>query len=167
MSLEEKLILSDKIKKQSNEGLSLVVAYLKDNCTSAFINVDKDRYRIIIDSINKKVHNEILEILSALDKKKLEKRALAKKSSNNKDTKINEHINMLNNNNNNKSDNNNSSIYNSDDKSSKVESDTSIISDNYNKLSCNENINSKLNIKENNLNSIIQKNDTSKKPIEI
>jgi len=67
ISMEDKINLSDSIRRLTNEGLSAVVEFLKLKCPKALAEVDKDKLRICIDNIDKNIYFQIQEILSSFN----------------------------------------------------------------------------------------------------
>ena len=70
MSLEEKIHLSESIRKLTNDALSTVVDYLKQMCKKCLIEVEKDKLRISIDSIDRTTFIHVQDLIQSLKVKK-------------------------------------------------------------------------------------------------
>jgi hypothetical protein len=59
ITFEEKVLLSDNIKRLSPEGLSLLMTFLKNNIPEALIIQEQDKYKISIGCIKKCFYDDI------------------------------------------------------------------------------------------------------------
>lgn len=56
-------MLSESIRKLSNEGVSMVVEHLKTNFSEALAEVDTDKMRILVNNIDKTTYLQLSEII--------------------------------------------------------------------------------------------------------
>eukprot|EP01016_Furgasonia_blochmanni_P018387 TRINITY_DN2089_c0_g1_i2.p1 TRINITY_DN2089_c0_g1~~TRINITY_DN2089_c0_g1_i2.p1 ORF type:complete len:260 (+),score=43.15 TRINITY_DN2089_c0_g1_i2:80-859(+) len=65
VSYQDKVKLSQKAKKLTQEQLGQVVKIIQEECSNAFKEVEKDRYQILVDNLNKDTFNKIWEYVDS------------------------------------------------------------------------------------------------------
>ena len=64
LTFEEKVQMSDNIKKLTTEGLGLLVNYLKENIPNALVILEHDKYKISIENIKKTYFDDIYQLIN-------------------------------------------------------------------------------------------------------
>lgn len=63
LNLQEKIQLTEKVRKLSNEGLAAFVKYIQSECTSAFEDLDAEKVQVRVDYIDKATFNSVMQML--------------------------------------------------------------------------------------------------------
>ncbi len=68
LSLQEKIGITDKIRKLTNEGLAALVRLIQKECAQALEEIDSEKLQIRVDSIDRRTYENILQLIESLSK---------------------------------------------------------------------------------------------------
>ena len=63
LTIQEKITLTDKVRKLSNEGLSAFVKMVQNNCPAAFEDLDAEKVQVRVDYLDKNTYSQLVVII--------------------------------------------------------------------------------------------------------
>ena len=60
LNVQEKIQLTEKVRKLSNEGLSAFVKLVQKDCPTAFEDLDAEKVQIRVDYLDRSTYNQLL-----------------------------------------------------------------------------------------------------------
>lgn len=68
MTLQEKVTVTDRIRKLGNEGLAAMVRLIQKECSQALEDLDTEKLQIRVDSIDRRTFEQINQLIDTLSK---------------------------------------------------------------------------------------------------
>lgn len=69
LTLNEKITLTEKIRRLSNEGLAAFVRLLQKECPQACEDLEAERLQIRVDNIDRKTYGNVLDLIESCPEK--------------------------------------------------------------------------------------------------